>query len=205
MGLTKKQKDVYEYIKTYTGAQGMAPTQREIKEHFDLKSFGSVQRYLKYLQDAGLLDTDRNAHRGLKVQDPETDFLELPLLGKIAAGLPILAQENWEEAWENKISIPKNLVRGSGNGRFFALEISGESMIDAGILDGDVVIIKQQAHAQKGEIVAALIEEEATLKKYFPKNEKIELHPANASLKPMIYAAGDVKVLGVIAGLFRYY
>jgi SOS regulatory protein LexA len=203
MGLTKKQKDVYEYIKTYSGVQGIAPTQREIKEHFDLKSFGSVQRYLKYLQDAGMLDTDRNAHRGLKVQEVESDILELPMLGKIAAGAPILATENWAEAWENKITVPKHLVRGTGP--FFALEINGESMIEEGILDGDVVIIKQQNFAQKGQIVAALIDDEATLKTYFPKNDKIELHPANQSLKPMIYAANEVKVLGIIAGLFRIY
>ena len=213
MGITKKQKDVYEYIRSYTHTHGIAPTQKEIKEHFDLKSFGSVQRYLKYLTDAGLLESDWNARRGLQVKNwtprsanehfeesSSENTIELPLLGLVAAGNPIEAIENPTDT----ISIPVSFIK--GHERHFALKVQGDSMIEDGIFEDDIIICKVQQTARMGERVVAVIDGEATVKKYVTKGKQIELHPANARLKPIpVDPSSDFRVVGKVVGLFRLY
>lgn len=216
MGLTKKQHEVYQYIKEYSKKKGYAPTQREIKEHFNLKSYGSVQRYLKYLKDADLLTTDWNAKRGLTLMDgedngkrssqkssPASDIpheLEIPLLGDVAAGNPIEALENPTE----HLSVPSGLIQKKG--QYFALRIQGESMIEDGILDGDYAIIRAKNQAGPGQTVVAVVDGEATLKKFFKKKNHIELHPANHTMEPIIVEGHqDLKIVGELAGLIRLY
>ncbi len=206
MGITKKQKAVYDYIIEYSDRQGLAPTQKEIKDHFGLKSFGSVQRYLKYLVDAGYLEMDWNARRGLKVVSEETDQAEMakateeiPLLGLIAAGNPIEALENPSDT----IDVPKHMV--TGTDRHFALTVRGDSMINAGILEDDIVVCRATNHAAQGQIAVAIVDGEATLKYYYRQADHIELRPANDRLSSIIITDGDFKIAGVLSGLVRYY
>lgn len=203
MGLTKKQKEVLDFIKDFSSKNEISPTQREIKEHFGLKSYGSVQRYLKYLKEAGLLEQDWNSKRGLKILEQEkqpSDSYDIPLLGSVAAGHPIEAIENCSET----LSIPKYMIA-SGD-RHFALNVQGDSMIEDGILDGDVAICRQQVSATAGETIVAVIDNEATLKKFYQKPEHIELHPANERLSPIIVTPDQhFKVVGKLVALFRRY
>ncbi len=206
MGLTKKQHEVFQYIKSYTLEKGYSPTQKEIKEHFQLKSFGSVQRYLKYLKDAGLLTTDWNAKRGLTLLEEEKkstaneNEYEIPLLGDVAAGNPIEAIENPSET----IFIPTYLT--PKKGQHFALRVCGESMIEDGILDGDIAILRQVQAASVGETIVAVVDGEATLKKFYQKKNVIELHPANKTMSPIkVTRDQDCKIVGKLIGLFRQY
>ncbi len=213
MGLTKKQKKIYDYIKSYTQEQGYSPTQKEIKEHFGFKSFGSVQRYLKYLREAHLLSTDWNARRGIQVLEDQLNLKasfsptttqdsiseELPLLGSVAAGNPIEAIENPTET----TFVPKSFL--DPKAKHFALTVKGDSMIEDGIIENDTVIIRQQENAQTGQTVVAIIDGEATLKKYYPQIDQIELHPANSRLSPLVVKDGDFRLIGILVGLLRSY
>lgn len=201
MSLTKKQKQVYDYIVEYLDENGYSPTQMEIKEHFGFKSLGSVQDYIRYLKNADYIENDTNSVRGLTPvgygQNTGESSLEIPLHGKVAAGNPIEAMEGTEN-----ISVPASMV---GKGSHYALTISGESMIEDGILDGDVIVVKEQKNASNGDTVVAVIENEATVKRYYKKKNAIELHPANSSMKPIIIENGDFQIKGVLVGLLRSY
>jgi repressor LexA len=206
MGITKKQKEVLDYITHYISQNDYAPTQKEIKEYFELKSFGSVQRYLKYLKEGGFLTQNWNAKRGLTVIPNEAsshpnENIELPLLGKVAAGIPLEEIDHPEET----VSIPPSFLKGSG--KHFALTVKGDSMIEDGILSGDTAIIKFQNQAQSGQTIVAVVEGEATLKKFYPKKNTIELHPANSTMKPFVYGPedGQVQIAGILVGLLRVY
>jgi SOS regulatory protein LexA len=209
MSITKKQKEVYDYISSYAQEYGYAPTQKEIKEHFEFKSFGSVQRYIKYLTEAGYLEADWNARRGLKAVKPEsaqpaedTLSIDLPLLGEVAAGIPIEAIENPEQT----ITVPKYMIKTPGQ-RHFALKVKGDSMIEDGIFEGDVIVCRHQQTAHQGQTVVAVIEGEATVKRMYKKKGLIELHPANATMEPFYIDqnSGDFKLAGVLIGLLRSY
>lgn len=202
MSLTKKQKQVYDYISEYLSENGYSPTQAEIQEHFSFKSLGSVQDYIKYLKNAGYLESDTNSVRGLIPIDPnETQdsplAIEIPLHGKVAAGNPIEAFEGSE-----MVEIPASLI---GRGQHYALTVEGESMIEDGILSGDLIIIKNQDTADNGQTVVAVIDNEATVKRYYKQNKSIELHPANSSMQPIIVNEGDFNIKGVLVGLYRSY
>lgn len=201
MSLTKKQKQVLDYIKEYIDENEVSPTQVEIQEFFGFKSLGSVQDYIRYLKNAGYLENDANSVRGLKPIDPneptQENTIAIPMHGSVAAGNPIEAMEGQET-----IDIPAHMVR---KGRHYALTVSGESMIEDGILDGDVIVVKEQNTAQNGETVIAVIDNEATVKRYFKKSKQIELHPANATMKPIIVDHGDFQIKGILVGLIRSY
>lgn len=206
MGLTKKQMDVYRFIGQYTEDNGIAPTQREIKEHFGLKSYGSVQRYLNYLMDANLLERDLNARRGIALRQEDTPeetglIKNLPLLGMVAAGNPIEAIENPDDYYP----VPRQMIR-PGH-QHFALRVRGDSMIEDGILEEDIVVIRQTNKAEIGQTVVAVIDGDATLKKYYPSKNQIELRPANSRLSP-IFIGEDVssfQIVGRMVGLIRSY
>jgi len=220
MGITKKQKEVFDYISEYSLINGYAPTQKEIKEHFAFKSFGSVQRYIKYLADAGYIETDWNARRGITLlggpgelssnsddnfhrdNHPVMDLRSIPLLGDIAAGNPIEALESATET----IDVPSYMIR-STSARHFALNINGNSMIEDGILNGDIVICRHQLDAKRGETVVAIIEGEATLKHYYPTGRTIELRPANKDFSTIVVdrESGEFNIAGIMVGLLRSY
>lgn len=207
MALTKKQKEVYDYIQAYHDHHGHAPTQNEIKDHFGLKSLGSVQKYLQYLNKEGLLESHWNQRRGVEVKPPqhsnsEGDSELIPLLGLVAAGNPIEAIENPT----NTISVPRHFLKGGF--QYFALTVKGESMIEAGILEGDVIVCRSTKEARNGQIVVAVIDGEATVKTLSLQNKKrVELLPSNKNFSPIIVDEfiSDFKIVGTLVGLLRSY
>jgi len=207
MGLTKKQKEFYDFIKNYIEEYGHSPTQKEMKDHFGLKSFGSVQKYLQYLEREGLLKNQWNQRRSIEVEDQENEdenHSTIPLLGMVAAGNPILAIENPT----NTIAVPKHFLKGSH--RYFALNVKGDSMSEAGILDGDIVICKSTDDARNGQIVVAVVNGEATLKTLMHSKKAIELHPHNSNYRPIVIDHDQredfqFKIVGTLVGLLRSY
>lgn len=205
MAITKKQKEFYDYIVSYNKEYGHSPTQKEIKDHFGLKSFGSVQKYLQYLNKEGLLESQWNQRRSLEIksESPSTDSDsdQIPLLGLVAAGNPIEAIENPT----NLISVPKYLLKGGF--RYFALTVKGDSMIDAGILENDVLICRSTKEARNGQIVVAVVNGEATVKTFSQQKKIIELLPSNKNYSPLIIdeKIEDFKIVGSLAGLMRSY
>ncbi len=200
MSLTKKQKQVYDYICDYLQSEGFSPTQTEIQENFGFKSLGSVQDYIRYLKSAGYLQSDANSVRGLtpvSTSQIDSSVIDIPLHGNVAAGNPIEAIEGTE-----MISIPSSMV---STGNHFALSVSGHSMIDDGIFDGDLIIVKEKNTATNGETVIATVNNEATVKRYYKRSNCIELHPANSSMKPIIINDGDFQIKGILVGLYRSY
>jgi repressor LexA len=206
--LTGRQQEIWDYLVSYVEERGYPPTVREIGERVGLASPSTVHAHLANLERAGYLRRDPTKPRALELTGlrraeagaaRETAAQGLPLVGEIAAGGPLLAEENVEEY----VELPERLVGGSAD---FLLRVKGESMIDAGILDGDLVVVRRQDTATSGEIVVALAgddetADEATVKRYFRENGRIRLQPENAALEP-IYAR-HVQILGKVVGVFR--
>lgn len=206
MALTKKQKEVYDYIAAYQEHHGHSPTQNEIKDHFGLKSLGSVQKYLQYLDKEGVLANQWNSRRGIELKSTHAPVVDsdselIPLLGLVAAGNPIEAIENPT----NTIAVPRHFLKGGF--QYFALTIKGESMIEAGILEGDVVVCRSTKEGRNGQIVVAVIDGEATLKTLSLQNKKrLELLPSNKNFSPIVVDESmDFKIVGTLVGLLRSY
>src|SRR5215471_3506023 len=197
MNLTKRQKEILDFIRDYRGQQGISPTQREIRERFHLSSFGTVQKHLKRLEEKGALSREWNRSRGISPADERSAAQEIPLLGSVAAGRPI---EPFPQ--EETIEVPASLL---GKGEHFVLRVRGDSMIDDGIRDGDYVVVARRSTAQNGQTVVALVRGEATLKRYYSEGSRVRLQPANASMKPLSVDTRDVTVQGVVTGLIRNY
>lgn len=200
--LTPKQKKVLDFIDFFSQQRGFAPSQQEIASHFGFKSLGTVQNYLVRLERQGVLKKPWNAKRGMQaIQPKKAKAIPLPLAGTVAAGYPIEAIESHES-----IDVPAFML--ADGGEHFVLRVSGESMIDEGILHGDYVIIRKQTSARNGETVVAMLENEATIKKFFKKEQAIELHPANPSFSPIVISAEQAqtfRILGTLAGVIRQY
>lgn len=200
MTLTDRQKQVYDYICTYVRDQGHTPKLREIAEFLGIRSRGSVHRYVQALVQAGLIEIEPDRARGIRLlQDVESsNRYTLPLLGRIAAGLPIEAIPDQDE-----IDLSEFFIRPNR----FVLKVTGDSMVEVGILDGDMVVVEQASTARDGDIVVALIDrEEATLKTFRRNPDKsISLVPSNSSMKTMRYAADRVQVQGIVVGQMRSY
>jgi repressor LexA len=204
--LTGRQQEIWKFLTDYVDEHGYPPTVREIGEAVGLASPSTVHAHLANLERAGLIKRDPTKPRALELRrdpKPETarveDVHRLPLLGEIAAGGPLLAEQNVEEY----VAVPEPLARG---GEEFLLRVKGDSMIDAGILEGDLVVVRRQQDARNGDIVVALAgadetADEATVKRFFRENGRIRLQPENDALEP-IYT-DYVEVLGKVTGVFR--
>lgn len=199
MKLTEKQKEFLGYISSYIDDWGRSPSFDEICSHFGFNSYNSVTTYLKILERKGYLRLpEKNRKRAIEVISPvETKRFELPLLGKVAAGRPIEAVED-----SNVIEVPPSMV---GSGDHFVLVVAGDSMVDDGILDGDHVVIRKQATAENGETVVALVENEATVKRYYRSGGKVELRPANENMQSFWFKKGDLRIEGKVVGVLRHY
>ncbi len=200
MKLTSKQQAVLSYIAEYLDRWGRAPTFQEICEHFGFSSYHTVTTYLRILEKKGYirLPYKKNQKRAIQVISPvEAGRLELPLLGVVAAGKPVEPVEDVET-----IEIPSCML---GEGDHYVLRVKGDSMRDDGILDGDFVVIRKGPWAENGQTVVALVDERATVKRYFKKGPDIELHPANPDLSPMILKEGDFRIEGRVVGVIRRY
>lgn len=199
--LTQKQIEILLYIKSEVQRQGYPPAVRDICKGVNLKSTSTVHSHLEKLEAKGYIRKDPTKPRAIEILDKNDDFLlaskktvDVPILGKVTAGTPILAVENIEDTYP----VPLELVEGYD---VFMLKIQGESMIDAGILDGDLVLVKEQKSALNGDIVVALLEDEATVKRFFKEKDKIRLQPENQFMEPIF--STDVSILGKVIGLYR--
>ena len=194
--LTKRQKQILDFIKNYIGDYGYSPTFEEIKKHFKLKSVATIHEHIETLVEKKFLMKDNNSARGIELPKKQPDAIEIPMAGTITAGQPIEALEETGET----ITITKNEI--GKTGKHYALRVQGNSMIDEGIFDGDIVIIRQQPVAENGETVVAVIDDnEATLKKLYREKDRFRLQPANPSLFP-IYRK-EVEVRGVVVKIIR--
>ena len=204
-GATDKQQKVLDFVKESMKRDGYAPSVREICKALDLKSTSTVHGYLVRLEKKGLIQRAALKPRTLRIvgsQDTadekgyytSKEMVDVPIVGKVTAGLPILAVENIEDSFP----LPIDFV---GNSESFMLKVRGDSMIDAGILDGDLVLVKKQNTAENGDIVVALIEDEATVKKFYKEKNYIRLQPQNQFMQPIIVPT--CTILGKVAGVFR--
>lgn len=198
MALTKKQKDILDFVNAHIRANGYAPTLREIGSHFGLSSVATVHKHLRGLVEKGLITREGGRARAIEMvgEDRGTSAPEVPLLGLIAAGSPIEALPNMES-----MPLPPNLL---GRGETYVLQVKGNSMIEDHIMDGDYIIVERRETAANGEIAVALIENEATVKRFYREPEgRIRLQPANAALRPLYYSEEAVRVQGIVIGVLR--
>jgi len=199
MKLTDKQKDFLAYISRYMESWGTAPSFDEIRGHFGFGSYNTVTTYLKILERKGYirLPKQKNRKRAIELISPvETRRFEFPLLGRVAAGRPIEAIED-----RSVVEIPPSMA---GSGECFVLQVAGNSMEEDGILDGDFVVVRRQPVAQNGDIVVALINNEATVKRYYRGKRDIELRPAHAGMESIRIKKGDLRIEGKVVGVMRY-
>jgi repressor LexA len=208
--LTKRQQEIFDFIKKYSGTHGYPPTVRDIGKAVGLASSSTVHAHLANLEKAGLLRRDPSKPRAIELFDRAIGGVRdtagsavrsvvgggggLPLVGQVAAGAPILAEENIED----HIEVP---AQAGGEAGQFVLKVKGESMIDAGILDGDYVVVQKQETARDGEIIVALVGEEATVKTFYRESDHIRLQPENPTMEPI--RTRDVQILGRMVGLLR--
>lgn len=197
-GLTPRQKEILTYIKREVIKRGYPPSVREIGQAVGLSSSSTVHGHLGKLEDKGFIRRDPTKPRAIElINDPEVvrkDMINVPIVGRVTAGEPILAVENIEDFFP----MPRDFTNYED---VFMLKVRGDSMINAGILDGDYVVVRQQSHAESGEIVVALIEDEATVKRFFRETDHIRLQPENPSHTPI--RSANVQVLGKVVGVFR--
>jgi repressor LexA len=230
--LTPKEKLVLEYIEGYIQESGVAPTFSNIKEHFNLASFNSVQKYLKQLQEKNYISVPKgNQKRAIQILNssqayrqnlqlfssppiattqqprsnspsragsPDGNSFTIPLLGRVAAGRPLEAMEHDEH-----IVAPAHFLKRPD--KSFALRVVGQSMIEDGILDGDVILVQKQSIANNGDIVVASVENEATVKRFYLKENKVELRPANSTMTSIWLSPDEVEIQGLVVGLLRKY
>jgi len=221
--LTQRQRDILDFISASIVERGFPPTLREIGEHFSIRSTNGVNDHLKALEKKGHLRREDLKSRAMRPVLPDgsgevvplrrtpagtgvmdivsgDDMAEIPILGRVAAGQPILAVEHATDT----VRIDRVLI--GGHREVFGLRIVGESMIEDGIFDGDYVFVKKTAVARTGEIVVAMIEGEATVKRYFPEGDRIRFQPANQNMAPIIVRRADFKsvdIIGIVVGVYR--
>ena len=198
LNLTKRQQEIFEFIKRYSSQHGYPPTVRDIGKAIGLTSSSTVHTHLANLEKIGLLRRDPSKPRALELLVDQAKKAVgpsgLPVVGRVAAGSPVLAEENIEEY----VEVPQ--LAGGDSGAY-VLRVSGDSMRDAGILDGDHVVVRKQETARNGEIVVALVGEEATVKRYFKESDHIRLQPENDSHEPI--RTRDAEILGRVVGVCR--
>ncbi len=198
--LTERQQEIVAFIRDYRTRRGIAPTQREICEHFGFSSFGTLQKHIRLLLEKGVLVRDWKQRRSLDVasEAAAAPALEVPLLGRIAAGSPIEVLPG-----DDRLHVPESLTR---KGENFVLLVTGDSMVDEGIRDGDWVVVHRRSRAENGEMVAALVNGEATLKRLYREPDGVvRLQPSNERLSPIRVREDEVQVQGIVVGLMRRY
>ena len=225
--LTEKQKAILDFIQSFQAEHGIAPTHREICEEFGYSSYGTVYKHLKLMEKKGYLARDWNQKRGIEVvrnpaggdrradgtesaehpsrrqpevaNDDRPPLQEVPYHGDIAAGEPLEAV-----ASSDTLTVPNHLLGRRPDGHY-VLKVVGSSMIEEGIQDGDLVVVEGREKAVPGEMVVALVHDEATLKRYYPEGSRIRLQPSNPAMQPLVLSADEVQVQGVVVGLMRKY
>jgi repressor LexA len=210
-GLTKRQEQTLDFIRSSIESRGYPPTLREIGEHMGIRSTNGVNDHLRALERKGYLRREDMKSRALKlVEDAvptpirsagsDDDVIDIPVVGRVAAGLPLLAEENVVDT----VRVDRMLVRGGRE--VFGLRVTGDSMIEAGILAGDYIFVRKQSTADRGDVVVALIGDEATVKHFYPERDYVRFQPANSKMAPILVRATDFKstmLLGKVVGVYR--
>ncbi len=216
--LTPREQKILDYMKKQIRAKGYPPTVRELCQSLGIKSTSTAHKDIESLEKKGYIRKDPSKPRAIEVIDPSfltehdlpeeaenqqlpqrEDILDIPLVGKVAAGQPILAEQNIEDSFP----VPARFV---GKGEYFMLSVKGDSMIEAGIFDGDYILVRRQESAENGDMVVAMVdgfESEATVKTFYKEMDHIRLQPENASMSPILVK--DARVLGLVKGVFRYF
>lgn len=203
--ITPKQREILDFIKSELLAKGYFPSVREICNAVHLKSTSSVHSHMKTLEKNGYLRRPPTKPRAIEILDDDfnvfrKDIVNIPIVGTVAAGIPILATENIE----GYLSLPTDVLPNTSNNKFFILNVKGDSMINCGILNGDQVIVKQQETALNGEIIVALVDDSATVKRFYREDSYIRLQPENDSMEPIIITPDiNISILGKVIGLMR--
>lgn len=195
--LTKRQTEVLSFIKVFIDSHKYPPTIREIAQNFEISVKGAYD-HVKALEKKDVIACDTNRSRAIEIrsEDSENEILSIPVLGNVAAGIPLMASENLE----GHISVPSDMLK---SGEHFALYIKGDSMINAGILDGDTAIIRQRPTAENGEIIVAMIDDAVTIKRFYKEKNRVKLQAENDDYSP-IYTQ-DIKILGKLVKILRNY
>lgn len=199
--LNAKERRMYDYIDECLERDGYAPSVRDIQNALGIKSTSTVHSYLSKLEKMGFIHKEQGKSRTLRTRSDgvaEKSVIKVPVLGRVTAGMPVLA----EESFEGYVDFPVSKSSQKYN-NYFALNVEGESMIEAGIFDGDIVIVRKTDYAENGKIVVAMIDDEATVKTFYKEKNHFRLQPENSSMKPII--ANEIHLLGVVSAVMRYY
>ncbi len=201
--LGKRQKEIYEFIKLYFDKHSIPPTVREIAEAVSLKSTSTVHLHLKELQKRGLISMEPMKQRSITIMRPEGAHGVLThLIGNVAAGQPILAYDNIQETF----TLPSSLLHGASETEVFMLKVEGESMIDIGILNGDLIVVHNAIGSENGDIVVARVGgDTATVKRVYYEKDSVRLQPENSNMDPIYAPYDDVEIIGKVIGLIRRY
>ena len=206
MALTKKQRQILDYVESFVETNGYSPSYEEIAEHFRYSSLATVHEHLTNLEQKGFLRKNYNKSRSLEVvrADLHAPAVELPLMGTVAAGLPLEVTDGMQET----VTVPHDMVR---RGENYVLRVKGDSMIDEQIRDGDYIIVNSRQTADNGDMVVALVSDgtmggSATVKKFYrEKDGRVRLQPANPTMEPMYFPADEVNIQGIVVGVIRKY
>lgn len=207
--MTSRQEDILKYIKEFIDSNGFPPSYRQIGNNFGISSTFGVKRHLDALIKKGYINIDSKANRSITLTDKALSIfnevrlnnsIEIPILGRVAAGYPVLSEQNID----GTLIIDSSLIKKGGN--YFGLKVRGDSMIEEGIYEGDTVIVKSQSHAENNEIVIAMVDNDTTVKRYFNKKSKIELIPANKDFETItVTEKHDFSILGKVVGVYRIF
>lgn len=199
--ITERQREIYEFIRATIDKRGIPPTMREIGEEFGIRSTNGVEGHLAALERSGFVTRERGKSRGLSVRAREHPSLSvaIPLLGRVAAGLPVLSPENRE----GDVMIDPSFFSLKSAQNMFALKVKGDSMVNAHIVDGDTLLVRAQASARDGDIIVALVDGEATVKRFFQGKNQVRLQPENSAMKPILLDRGDFLIMGKAVGVLR--
>ncbi|MBQ9950256.1 MAG: transcriptional repressor LexA [Clostridia bacterium] len=203
--LTKNQLAILEYIRSYVDANKVPPTVRDICKGTGLRSTSTVHTNLRFLSDNGFVQYTPGTRRSITVSgvdadnSPASTGVSIPLVGSVAAGVPILAVENIQEYYR----IPDNLIHGTSRNETFMLRIKGESMIEAGILENDYIIVNSAASVSNGEIAVVRIDDSVTVKRFYLERDRVRLLPENSAMEPIFARPEDVDIVGKVVGLIR--
>ena len=197
--ISERQQAILEFISETTASRGMPPTMREIGARFGIRSTNGVEKHLSVLEREGCISRERGRSRGIAVTGGSRQVNTVPLLGRVAAGLPVLSPENKE----SDVTVDLSLFALKSAQQVFALGVRGDSMMDAHILDGDTVLVREQATADNGDIVVALVDGDATVKRFFLENDRVRLQPENSRMAPIYIDQGDLRIIGKVVGVMR--
>jgi repressor LexA len=197
--VTDRQQAIYDFIRVTIDKRGLPPTMREIGEEFGIRSTNGVEGHLAALERNGLISRQRGKSRGLSVRARERLTVAIPLLGRVAAGQPVLSPENRE----GDVQVDLSLFSLKSAHNLFALKVKGDSMANAHIVDGDTLLVRAQSSARNGDIVVALVDGEATVKRFFLEKSQVRLQPENSAMKPLLLDRGEFLIMGKAVGILR--